>query len=341
MTVWFGLVFLAMVALFTFLTRNTLEEELRNRNWQNEYPGHPDWTLHGSYSEEEVQDIASKLMVSALVWSVPLVITALVGGYWMAYQTLRPIARVNQQLAMKNPDNLGKAIELAEVDEEFQDLRRQLNDLLTRLDESFKEMNNYAAKVAHELRTPLMILRLKVEQGGERIAPELAEDFENELHRLSFVVDQSLLIARAERGYVKIERSVFDLADLVREVVEDFQMLAVDQDRHFTLATGQECWIATDERHLRQVIHNFLTNAMKHGHDQLNVRVNRRNHRAVMLIANRMGPKVNQEQNTLGLGLRVVAALLKLEPDIHYQRRQMQGRYYIARVSFPLVPAGK
>jgi signal transduction histidine kinase len=334
MTVWFGIVFLAMVALFTYMTRNTLEEELRDKNWQGAYPDHPDWKLHGSYSEEEVQDISSELMVSALVWSVPLIITALVGGYWMAHQSLRPIARVNQQLATKNPDNLGKPIELTEADEEFQELRRQLNELLLRLDASFKEMNLYAAKVAHELRTPLAILRLKIEQADGRIAPDLAEEFENELHRLNYVVDQSLFIARAERGSVAIERKTFDLSELVKEVLEDFQLLAAEQERHFILKAGEQCPVNADPRHLRQIIHNLFTNALKHGREKLNVRVHQCNDRTSVLIANEISLQPDRGRTTLGLGLRVVAALLRLEPDIHYQRRQNQG-YYIARLTLP------
>jgi signal transduction histidine kinase len=334
MTVWFGIVFLAMVALFTYMTRNTLEQELRNKNWQSAYPDHPEWNLHGSYSEEEVRDISSELMVSALVWSVPLIITALVGGYWMAYQSLRPIARVNQQLATKNPDNLGKPIDLTEADDEFQELRRQLNALLSRLDTSFKEMNLYAAKVAHELRTPLAILRLKIEQADGRIAPDLAEEFESELHRLNYVVDQSLFIARAERGYVAIERKTFNLTDLVKEVLEDFQLLAAEQERHFILEAGEQCPVTADPRHLRQIIHNLFTNALKHGREELNVRVHQSNHRTILLIANGINPQPDTERTTLGLGLRVVATLLKLEPDIHYQRRQNRG-YYIARLTLP------
>jgi signal transduction histidine kinase len=334
MTLWFGIVFLAVVALFTYMTRNTLEQELRNKNWQSAYPDHPDWKLHGSYSEEEVQDISSELMVSALVWSVPLIITALVGGYWMAHQSLRPIARVNQQLATKNPDNLGKPIELMEVDDEFQELRRQLNDLLARLDASFKEMNLYAAKVAHELRTPLAILRLKIEQADGRIAPDLAEEFESEFHRLNYVVDQSLFIARAERGYVDIERKTFDLTELVKEVLEDFQLLAAEQGREFILEASPECRVTADSRHLRQIIHNLFTNALKHGREKLNVRVRQGDDRAIILIANGISPQPDAERTTLGLGLRVVAALLKLEPDIHYQRRQSRA-YYVVRLTLP------
>ena len=133
LTVWFGLVFLGIVAVFTFLTHRTLEEELRNRTWQKDYPNHPDWKLHGSFSEDEVRDISGELMESAMLWSIPMVVAALFGGYRMAQHSLRPIASVNRQLEAKHLGNLGQPITLPEADVEFRDLLRQLNSLLGRL----------------------------------------------------------------------------------------------------------------------------------------------------------------------------------------------------------------
>jgi signal transduction histidine kinase len=212
---------------------------------------------------------------------------------------------------------------------------RQLNELLVRLDDSFNEMNNYAAKVAHELRTPLAILRLKVEQAGERIAPELADELEGELHRLTHVVDQSLLIARAEQGRLMAMRSVFNLSAAVAEVVEDFQLLAAEQDRQFTLKSVPECWVSADPRHVRQITHTLLTNALKHGGGDLTVRVKHSGKFAAVIVSNG-ARRADDAEPTLGLGLRVVAALLRLEPEMKLQRRH-GGNYHVARLLVPLV----
>jgi len=335
LTVWFGLVFLGLVAAFTFLTHHTLEDELRNRTWQKDYPDHPDWKLHGSFSEAEVQDISRELMASAVGWSVPLAVIALVGGYWLARHSLRPIASVNRQLQTKNSGNLGEPISLPEMDGEFRDLVRQLNELLKRLDNSFAEMNDYAAKVSHELRTPLAIMRLKVEQSGGRIAPELADELEAELHRLTHVVEQSLLIARAERGRVMTMRSVFNLSATTAEIVEDFQLLATEQGRRFTLKSTPECWVSADPNHVRQIAHNLLTNALKHGDGDLTVQVKRSGKSAALVVSNRTRHAGDPEP-TLGLGLRVVGALLRLEPEIRLQRRHT-GNYHVARLLVPSV----
>ena len=331
LTVWFVLAFLLITVAFTWVTYVALEDELHVKTWQKDYPTHPDWTLHGSYTTAEVQDIVRELVESSLVWSIPLVLVAAAIGYWLARKSLNPIVSVNRQLEAKSASNLGEPIELSEVDEEFRDLLRQLNALLRRLDESFKEMNSYAAKVAHELRTPLAILRLKVEQSSGRIAPELAEELDEELHRLAHVVDQSLLIARAGQGRVAAQPLCLNLKATVTDVVQDFQMLAVEEKRNFTLIAPDECWVTADMGHLRQIIHNLLTNALKHGDGDLTVRVKCLGDRAVLFVANFVTFK--EPNSTLGLGLRVVEALLRLEPEIHFRRRRGNG-YYAARVSF-------
>jgi signal transduction histidine kinase len=339
LTLWYGLGFAVVAAAFIFLLHLTLETELLQKACNKIYPELPDWKLHDSLTEAEVHQIANSLLNAALLWLIPVVAVAVAGGYWLARQSLRPIASVNRQLQAKNPGNLGEPIFLPELDDEFRDLVRQLNELLVRLDDSFAEMNNYAAKVAHELRTPLAIIRLKVEQAGERIAPELADELEGELHRLTHVVDQSLLIARAEQGRVMAMRSVFNLSTAVAEVVEDFQLLAAEQGRRFTLKAGPECWVAADPRHVRQIAHVLLTNALKHGDGDLTVRVKRCGQSAALVVSNRAS-RTGTSEPTLGLGLRVVAALLRLEPEMRLQRRH-GCNYYVARLLVPSVAQPK
>lgn len=333
---WFGVSFLAVTVAFLYFSHRLLEDELRHKAWQMDYPEHPDWKLHGSYSEAEVQDIMKELLEATLIGTVPLVLIVVLIGYRLARESLRPIVSVNRQLQAKTPANLGQPIELPEVDVEFRDLLRHANDLLSRLDGSFREINDYAAKVAHELRTPLTILRLKVEQAGDRIAPGLAEELEAELHRLTHVVDQSLLIARADQGRVLVQPVACNLRAVVTEVVEDFQLLAAEECRQFVLVCPADCWVRTDVRHLRQIIHNLLTNALKHGAGDFKVRVKASGTRCSLLIANRLKQASRMPEPTLGLGLRVVAALLRLEPENRYQRRCGRSNYTV-RLVFPLV----
>lgn len=336
MAVWLGVSFLVVTAAFMFMSYRLLEEELRQKSWQKDYPTHPDWKLHGSYSEAEVQDIMKELFEATLIGGVPLLIATALLGWWLARKSLDPISSVNHQLKTKTSANLCQPINLPEVDVEFRDLLVHLNDLLKRLDASFTEMNAYAAKVAHELRTPLAIMRLKVEQAGERVAPELADELESELHRLTHVVDQSLLIARAEQGRVCAQRIPCDLAALVADVVEDFTLLAREENRRLQFDSPGPVWVLVDGRHLRQIIHSLLTNALKHGQGDFQVRVRTAGPRVALTICNRVEFCSLDPERTLGLGLRVVSVLLRLDPDLRFRRRRGLT-YHVVRLTAPRI----
>lgn len=331
---WFGGSVVLLLVAFVGFTHHYLDSELRNKHWQSDYPDHPDWNIHGSYSEAEIKDIMSELIENSVIYGVPFTIAAIIIGFTLSHKSLRPIARLNEQLQTIRAPDLSRRIELPEADAEFRDLVRHVNDLLGRLDHAFADMSEYAAKVAHELRTPLAILRLKVEQAGDRIPPELAEQLQTELHQLTHVVDQSLLIAKAEQGRLKLQPRNLDLAQLVLDVAEDFALLAQEAGRAVRLLPMAGGVVLADSKYTRQMLHNLFTNALKHGQGDVRVKLTRQGERLVLTIANWLRSPAAPEPEALGLGLRVVETLLTLQPDVHCRRR-CNLRGYVVRLSFP------
>jgi signal transduction histidine kinase len=334
LTVWFGLSFLAVSAALLGLTYRDINLELHQRHWQKDYPDHPDWTLHGSYTQPEIDDVMEDLVESTAIYLIPLVAAVLVIGYFLARKSLRPIASVNEQLRAISPKDLQRKIELAEVDSEFRDLLHHINDLLSRLHTSFAEMSEYAAKVAHELRTPLMIMRLKLEQPDAKINPVLAEELQEELHRLTHVVDQSLLIAKAEQGRLVLNPEPFDLSKVLTDLVKDFDLLAAENERHIVCDPLAGCWLEADLKYFKQILHNLLTNCLKHGQGDIHIKLIRRARCNVLIIYNQKLRSSSAESFTRGLGMRVVNALVNVQTALRFRSRG--GReYYAARISFP------
>lgn len=335
---WFGISVLLLLMAFTGFTYHYLRSELHKKTWQNNYPDHPDWKLHGSYSEAEVADIMEELIETSLLYGIPLVVIAFVIGFILSNKSLRPIARLNEQLQTIRAPDLSRRIELPEADAEFRDLVRHVNELLGRLERAFTDMSDYSAKVAHELRTPLAILRLKVEQAGDRIPPELAEQLQTELHQLTHVVDQSLLIAKAEQGRLKLQLRELYLAQLVLDIAEDFNLLAEEEGRTIRLLTLSGAAVLADPKYTRQMLHNLFTNALKHGHGDIRVKLIRKNERLVLTIANWLRAPNTPKPEALGLGLRVVETLLTLQPNVKCLRHR-SPRGYAVRLSFPTTAA--
>ena len=332
---WFGGSVVLILLTFFGFTHYFLNSELHNKHWQRDYPDHPDWKLHGSYSEAEIDDIMGELIETSLLYGLPLTVVAIFIGFALSNKSLRPIAHLNEQLQTIQAPDLSRRIALPEADAEFRGLEKHINELLGRVDHAYTDMSEYAAKVAHELRTPLAILRLKVEQAGDRISPELAEHLQTELHQITHVIDQSLLIAKADQGRLKLQPRTFDLAQLVTDVAEDFALLAQENDRTVRLFPMQPSPVFTDPKYTRQILHNLFTNALKHGQGNIQIRLARRRSCFVLIIANGLRLRSSPKPETLGLGLRVVATLLGLQPEIKYRRR-CGTRDYLVRLAFPV-----
>ena len=335
---WFTLSFVGLAAIFMALTYRRLDVELRRGTFQREHEINPNWILRGSYSEAEVEDIMTQLMKSSLIVSLPVLVVILLLGYFIARQSLRPIGKLNRQLQSMGPHTLGRKVELPEADEQFVSLIGHLNDMLGRLEFSFAEMSEYAAKVAHELRTPLTIIRHKVEQSQGKIDPELAEDLQEELLRLAHVVDQSLLIAKAGQGRLVWNLESFDLSALLTELVEDFDLLAREHGRALKLQAEPECRVKTDPRYCKQILHALLINALIHGEGDIRVRVIHRAGRVRFTIFNLVHSSPTRSELTLGLGLRVVRALVDQQPSLEF-RQHHGSRHHATSLSFPTAGA--
>lgn len=334
LTLWFTVGFMAVTAIFIFFTYRHLDLQLRRDTFQREHNINPNWILRGSYSEEEVQEIMTRLVRSSLIFSLPVVLIIILLGYVIARQSLRPIEVLNRQLQAINPRTLGQRVELSEADEQFRSLLRHLNEMLARLEGSFAEMSEYAAKVSHELRTPLTILRHKVEQSQGKIEPELAEGLQEELLRLTHVVEQAFLIAKADQGRLAWHVTAFDLSGLLTELVKDFDLLAAADQRGLKLQAEPGCQVESDAKYCKQILHTLLTNALIHGRGDIAIRLRHRGGRVHLAMVNRLRSTPTRSELTLGLGLRLVRALVKQQPALDF--RQHHGRrLHATSLAFP------
>jgi len=339
LTLWFTLGFVMVTAIQVTLTYRRLDLELRKATFERENQINPNWILHGSYSEEEIEGIMGQLLQSSLIVSVPLVLLIVALGYYIARQSLRPIENLNRQLQSVNPGTLSRRVELTEGDEQFRSLTRHLNDMLARLEHSFLEMSEYAAKVAHELRTPITILRHKVEQAQGKFDPDMAEDLQEELLRLNHVVEQSLLIAKAGQGRLTWRSEPVDLSLLVNELVRDFDLLATAQDRKMRFQAEPCLTTETDAKYCTQILHALLTNALIHGRGDIQVRLVRRGRRLIFTTVNELRTTPTASDLTLGLGLRVVQALVAQQPGLQF-RQHHGNRLHASSLSLPARSSG-
>jgi signal transduction histidine kinase len=184
-----------------------------------------------------------------------------------------PVRDLNRQLARLGPANLSNGIQMPEADPEFRKLVQHLNELLARLETSFTHLRDYTSQVAHELRTPLQLMRLRIENEAARMSPGLAEELQEELARLSNYVETALLIARAQQGRLETHLEEIVLKDFLADVLEPFSRLAEAGDRRLLWRCLSGIAIRTDRDLLKQMLFNLLNNALRHGTGDILLRV--------------------------------------------------------------------
>lgn len=204
----------------------------------------------------------------ALLVIVPLILAlSSVAGYWLAGRALAPISALDQALAKLEPRDLRRRLPYGAVDDEMARLTRAINALLDRVAAAAHAERRFATDAAHEMRTPLAILRtgLEVTLGKERTGAAYADALGAALREtvgLCRIADQLLALARLDHE-ATTARQPCDLRALMREVIDTVEPLV--QARQLALRTTLDAaaYVSGNPDHLRRLIVNLLDNALK------------------------------------------------------------------------------
>jgi signal transduction histidine kinase len=210
-------------------------------------------------------DVAFRATVnrSLTIAGVIAALIALILGAVLARQATRPARRVAEAARALAAGDRGARVEVRPP-AEFEDLARTFNALADRAEEEDRVRKTLAADVAHELRTPLSILRGQIEAFQDGVVPvddaSLASLHE-EVVRISSLVADLETIADAEAVSLSMRRERLDLYDETRAVIDPLR--AGVADRAVTIErSGTPTWVTGDPLRLRQVVTNLLANAV-------------------------------------------------------------------------------
>ncbi len=202
--------------------------------------------------------------------TIPLIIAAAAAGaFFLTRRSLRPVSAMAAQAAAIGASTLHERLPVATRDELGQ-LAGVLNDLLDRLERSFEQQRRFMTDASHELRTPTAIVRSEADVTLSR--PSRQEDeyrasmavVQDAARRLTRIVDDVFLIARADAGHVVMVPERLYLDDLVRDTARAVRPIA--DARAVTVALGgvAEAPVLGDPDLLDRLILNLLDNAIKH-----------------------------------------------------------------------------
>ncbi|WP_426454383.1 sensor histidine kinase [Paenibacillus sp. S-38] len=227
--------------------------------------------------------ILDSMRTSAL--RVPFVtgFLALLLGLWLTKKITQPLNRLIPAIHQIAAGELPLRIAVTTKDE-FGKVTESFNHMAQQLFRAEEVRKNLTADVAHELRTPLSIIHCHMEmiqEGGRDIPPETLLPIQDEVIRLSKLVDDLHQLTLAEAGRLRLDRSPTDLVPLLDRILDMLKPEA--EERHIEMIRSypeQPLHALVDANRMTQVFYNLLVNAMRYtpSGGKISIRVTERSH---------------------------------------------------------------
>jgi heavy metal sensor kinase len=189
-------------------------------------------------------------------------------GWFMAGRALAPVLMVAQTAQRISGSNLSLRIPTREAGDELDYLILTFNRMIERLQSSFQQMKQFSADVSHELRTPITAIRGQIE-----VALFTAKNIEHyreamfnalqDIDRLSQIVRALLLLSQAESGQLVLQKSRLNLTEVIRDLVDQFQIPAEEAGVHLTAELPLYCDAEVDRVQIERMLTNLFSNAIK------------------------------------------------------------------------------
>ena len=220
-------------------------------------------------SLEGVEDALHQLLLILLIAVPAALLVASAGGLFLANKALRPVDAITQIARRIGSGDLSQRIRIKRANDELGRLASTFNEMIAKLEKSFRQVKRFTADASHELKTPLTILRgevevgLKKKRGLKEYQRILASNLE-EISRMSRIVEDLLTLSRADMGELTMEREEIELSTLAREVWEDLQMMAKKKRVQLKFMDDGFTRVEGDPLFLRQLILNITENGLKY-----------------------------------------------------------------------------
>lgn len=208
--------------------------------------------------------LAQKILFDTL-WrqALLLAVIALVAVV-VVQRATRPVRRLSAQLQARPANDLTPIVAI-DAPRELLPLVDATNQVMRRLEHLLSNQKRFVRDAAHQLRTPLAVLKVQVQSAlrGDMDTREALGDINQTVDRATLLANQMLALAKVEQLRQQAELQAMNLADVVREVALDLAPLMADRELDFDIETMPANLLA-HEWMLGELCRNLLHNAIKH-----------------------------------------------------------------------------
>ncbi|MEI6287474.1 MAG: HAMP domain-containing sensor histidine kinase [Bacillota bacterium] len=207
------------------------------------------------------------VLVSAFI-AVGLVVLLLSisASYWLSRRILAPIKQLTEATRQVSVNQLEQQVPVSGIDDELQELTRNFNSMIIRLQRGVENEKRFVSDASHELRTPLTIISGyadMLERWGKDNPETLCEGLRAikvETARMKLLVENLLELARTDQAV--IDKRPFAIGQLLAEVVGEYR--AVDQNHNYKLTVDSGVIVAAEQAQIRQLLRIIIDNSIKY-----------------------------------------------------------------------------
>ncbi len=237
------------------------------RRWRLCTAGNRDVTVVIGTDLAPLEAEVSRVGLALLLALPPALLLIGLGSWLLAARALGPVEELAALAERVTASSLDQRLGLAETDDEFRRLVSVFNQMLARLQRSFEQATRFSADAAHELKTPLSVLQMRIEQAlhaapAESEQQRLCTDLLDEVSRLRAIVRKLLLLSLADAGRLEPALEPVNLAELAEALAEDAAALA--DGIAVRTEIDPSVPVRGDADLLRQALANLAANAVKY-----------------------------------------------------------------------------
>jgi heavy metal sensor kinase len=232
------------------------------------------------------------LLTRIVTIATPLIVLMTAAGFWwVASSALRPMTTMAAQAEAITVQSAAWRLDAPQAADELGQLARAFNRLLDRLLAASQMQRQFMADASHELRTPVSVIRTSAEVTLEHATREDSEYREaltivnEQSTRLARIVEDMMVLARADAGGQRSVRRLVYIDEIVAECVRAISVVAATREIALTTSLASDVSIRADDGLLHQLVTNLLDNAVRYTRPGGAVKIVLERHRALVYIA--------------------------------------------------------
>ncbi len=291
-----------------------------------------------AYPKEHIEKTLGSLSDFYTIMAPIFFVIALLGGGYISTKSLSRIDAIIKKTEEITAQRLNEQIPGGEFNDEYGRLVKKMNEMIERIKTSVDFMNQFSISAAHELKTPLTILRGEIEitLKSEKPAAEYVEILKSnyeETIRLIKIVDNLFFISKSDNKLITVEKIETDANEYLINIVNSLRLIGKDKGIELVLQVVDDAVISIDNALIKQAVLNLVDNAVKYGYESrpIYIRTRRRlENEFIVSVINqgdgipaeslnkifvrffRLESSRNRKTGGVGLGLSVVNSIMAL-----------------------------